>query len=618
MSSPKTSAPSSPRTSTQRDSVGVAKEPSPEDYFVTPEFIYGGPFIPVKLPSPFMDSATPINLPLQGTFKLSFAYYSLKERFPVILTKIIDHLSRDGSKIKSASGASDEDLRNFMQVVTKLKNDLVTNKPYDPFTVETEEAKKWNEWIESQDNKTYFLNTWMFTECYVYRKLYEGCELGKSLGKFDYFQEQKNQSFQDFLEPMCMAADKVIDMLGKSEKDKRKADFITLLKLCLWANRCDLSLSLGGKASLSTGPAPAAPAAGKAPEPAGKDKGKGGAPPPKPSSGPIDPIQMILDLKDKLLVDDTGKIVDQVCNKAEAMFKAVEGPAAAPPAGDKKGSPPSTPAPAPAPEGEPEELPKIPCPAKMVIPNHVLFDIVCDNAGYELFADLCFGAFLIEQQIVQKVRFHVKKMPWFVSDVTPRDFKFVINACMNANYSKDFPQEPKEGDEGPPEVKTITSENLRQLGNKFNTMYENDQFIVLAEDFWTYPHVYRDMKKYDYNMYRTLQYAVAIMFKGDLNYRKLLGDRNVNPYTGFEPCLQGFIPAPIIAVRTVKAELICAMPKGKYEQLCKLDEQWMQKGEYGVIHFCPKAEPLKPSDRPCLDYGDTCRGVVCPEHDKDM
>lgn len=40
-----------------------------EAYFVTPEFIYGGPFIPVKKPSPFIDSITPMNLPLQGTFK---------------------------------------------------------------------------------------------------------------------------------------------------------------------------------------------------------------------------------------------------------------------------------------------------------------------------------------------------------------------------------------------------------------------------------------------------------------------------------------------------------------------------------------------------------------------
>lgn len=72
---------------------------------------------------------------------------------------------------------SEEDLKNFMQSVVKLKNDLVTNKDYDPFTVDTANAKKWNMWIENQENKKYFNNTWMFTECYLYRKLREGCEL---------------------------------------------------------------------------------------------------------------------------------------------------------------------------------------------------------------------------------------------------------------------------------------------------------------------------------------------------------------------------------------------------------------------------------------------------------
>lgn len=72
---------------------------------------------------------------------------------------------------------SDEDLSNFMQVVTKLKNDLVTNKKYEKFTVDSEEAEKWNEWIDAQEQQTYFNNTWLFSECYIYRKLFEGCEL---------------------------------------------------------------------------------------------------------------------------------------------------------------------------------------------------------------------------------------------------------------------------------------------------------------------------------------------------------------------------------------------------------------------------------------------------------
>lgn len=48
-----------------------------EEFYTRPDFIYGGPFIPVKLPSPFLETATPMNMPLQGTFKK----YVLKKTF---------------------------------------------------------------------------------------------------------------------------------------------------------------------------------------------------------------------------------------------------------------------------------------------------------------------------------------------------------------------------------------------------------------------------------------------------------------------------------------------------------------------------------------------------------
>lgn len=45
----------------------------------------------------------------------------------------------------------------------------------------------------------------------------------------------------------------------------------------------------------------------------------------------------------------------------------------------------------------------------------------------------------------------------------------------------------------------------------------------------------------------------------------------------------GFIPAPIIAVRTVKSELICGLAKGKFDVLNKQDPNWMRSGDYGLV-----------------------------------
>ncbi|XP_047037840.1 damage-control phosphatase ARMT1-like isoform X2 [Helicoverpa zea] len=581
---------------------------------------------------PVMRLLTPFNAEASAIYGRSFAYFTLKERIPVILTKIIDYLSREGSKIKSAHGASDDDVRKFMQYVTKLKNDLVTNKTYDDLQVDTPNARLWNAWIADQEHKKYFNNTFLFTECYVYRRLKEGCELTKGLANFDYFEDQKISAFENNVEIMCIVADRMITMINKSDKEKRKQDFIMLLKICLWANKCDLSLTLGSQVNLVQAAKDATERLRANPPPPPPPT-KGNKEPPQ--QGPLvvshDPFQMVLDLKDKLLVDDTAKIADQVVTKAEAMLKAVNAnttfkfkcschrlataigvpickedlppPPPEPPAEEKTE----------VKEEKKEEAPKqIPCPAKMTVPQAVFFDIVCDNAGYELFADLCLAHFLVAQKIVQKVRFHVKDMPWFISDVTIKDFKHLIDACANSNFSKEASSGATEGEGGEPKI--IKADNLRTLGQQWNQYFTDGIFVVMAEDYWTYPHVYKDMKKFDPNLYRKLQYAVAIMFKGDLNYRKLLADRNLNPTTGFEAALQGFIPAPLIAVRTVKAELICGLPKGKWDALTKLDAEWMQKGDYGVIQYCPKGEPLKISDRPCIDYCQTCFGVICPEH----
>ncbi|XP_013134508.1 PREDICTED: protein-glutamate O-methyltransferase-like isoform X2 [Papilio polytes] len=590
----------SPRPPSKTSLVASGKNVIDEDDSTKPDFIYGGPFIKVEKPSPFINTTTPINLPLQGTFKKSFAYYSLKDRLPVILTKVIDYLSREGSAIKSAHSAGDDDIQGLIQYITKLKNDLITNKKYDLFTVDTPEAKRWNRWIESCDSQHYFTNTWVFTECYVYRRLREGCELSKGLKNFDPFDDQKLKAFQFSLEPMCVVADKLVGMLPPSDKDKRKADFIMLLKICLWANKCDLSLSMGEQVSLKNTD--------------GKERSASVV-----SLSILDPFKMVLDLKDKVLVDDSSKICDQIIAKTDAMSKAI----AAEPEPEAK-SQTKLEDKSEAEREQAEEPPKIPCPAKMVLPEVVTFDIVCDNSGYELFSDLCLANFLISQDIVKKVRFHVKKIPWFVSDVTPVDFKKTLEMCANANYSREVPQEaPTEPGEGegegaavPPQ--RVSADSLRELGHKWMQFFEDGTFVVMCDEFWTSPIMYKEMKAQAFQLYRKLQLTAAVLFKGDLNYRKLLAERNCVPTLSFDQALQGFNPAPIIALRTVKADLICGLPKGKFEQLNKIDEKWMEKGDYGVIQYSGKVEPLKVSDRPCADYGAECRGALCPAQPTDI
>ena len=71
------------------------------------------------------------------------------------------------------------------------------------------------------------------------------------------------------------------------------------------------------------------------------------------------------------------------------------------------------------------------------------------------------------------------------------------------------------------------------------------------------------MKHSDPELYRTLGEANFVLFKGDLNYRKLIGDLAWPPTSDFERSLQGFHPAPLATLRTLVKERILIFKNGK-------------------------------------------------------
>ncbi|KAG8247365.1 hypothetical protein J6590_062428 [Homalodisca vitripennis] len=93
------------------------------------------------------------------------------------------------------------------------------------------------------------------------------------------------------------------------------------------------------------------------------------------------------------------------------------------------------------------------------------------------------------------------------------------------------------------------------------------------------------MKEQDPHLYSILSESSIIIFKGDLNYRKLLGDINWKYDTPFHSSLRGFNPAPIVAIRTAKADLISGLDLYVVKVAQAKKKDWLLTGDFGVIQF---------------------------------
>lgn len=193
-------------------------------------------------------------------------------------------------------------------------------------------------------------------------------------------------------------------------------------------------------------------------------------------------------------------------------------------------------------------------------------DVVLDNAGYELFTDFVLVDFLLRNNFACKIRFHAKAIPWFISDVNKRDFSWSIDTLLNH-----------------------TDSNLSGFGKRIANYVSIGRLELCEIDyFWTSPYEFQAMNTIAPKLYENLSKSHLVIFKGDLNYRKLLADTNWPFNSTFIDVLGQFRPTNVCALRTVKADLICELPVGKADELSKIDEMWMETGQYGVIHFAAK------------------------------
>ncbi len=185
-------------------------------------------------------------------------------------------------------------------------------------------------------------------------------------------------------------------------------------------------------------------------------------------------------------------------------------------------------------------------------------DFIVDNAGFELVSDLVFADYLLSKKASIKVRLHVKPHPTYVSDAMVKD----VRDTLDFFKAEDDPQ-------------------VSALGSRLLDYWAQDRLQVRDNFFWTSPLPGWEMPR---PLEKELSQSCLVISKGDANYRRLLGDLDWTYITPFADIL-AYFPAPIVALRTVKAEIACGMQPGQAERIAAKDPYWMIDGRWGMVQF---------------------------------
>jgi len=181
--------------------------------------------------------------------------------------------------------------------------------------------------------------------------------------------------------------------------------------------------------------------------------------------------------------------------------------------------------------------------------------IITDNAGTELLMDLALTDFILNEGLAKQIDLHLKPQPFFVSDAMPDDVEAGLEALKTG------------GDAACALEGRLRSHlDTQRLELRIHWHYATSLFYFQLPD----------------DLRTELASVDLVILKGDVNYRRLVGDVHWPPTTPFEEAT-AYFPAPLVALRTMKAELIVGLGAGDAERLQEQDPEWMVNGRRGLI-----------------------------------
>ncbi|WP_030741793.1 damage-control phosphatase ARMT1 family protein [Streptomyces sp. NRRL S-31] len=189
--------------------------------------------------------------------------------------------------------------------------------------------------------------------------------------------------------------------------------------------------------------------------------------------------------------------------------------------------------------------------------------LIADNAGRELVPDLLLIAHLLAEGRTARAVLHVKPYPYYVSDATTAD---VVDALRRLRAAP-----------GP------AADHARVLWSAM----ADGRLVVRAHPFSSAPLPYSEMPD---DLRAEFAAATLTIVKGDLNYRRLVGDRLWPATTPFRETT-AYFPGPVAALRTLKSDVITGLSAATEAALVAAEGQrWRTSGTHALIQCVPSGQ----------------------------
>lgn len=183
--------------------------------------------------------------------------------------------------------------------------------------------------------------------------------------------------------------------------------------------------------------------------------------------------------------------------------------------------------------------------------------LVADNAGRELVPDLLLVDHLLHHGHIERAVLHVKPYPYYVSDATTAD---VVDA-----------------------VRHLTGAGTDH-GRRLWAALTEGRIALRAHLFSCGPLPYADMPD---DLRAEFASADITVMKGDLNYRRLVGDRMWPPTTPYRE-VTAYFPGPVAALRTLKSDVITGLAPDTEARLDAAEgRRWRTSGTHALIQVRP-------------------------------